>query len=151
MALAFWVDEDRSIWQGEKTLLRGYGWEVMEFGDASAGLNHVKSVDPRDVDLIILDVMLVPGVDFAPTSSNDVITTNNTGLVLADEICNLHSGFGKKILFFSSVTDAKNIGRIKHKARTIGGRYAPKSSENQDIGFIDLLIDLKLWPSELLE
>lgn len=145
----FWIDEDRAIWEQERALLEALGWDVVAIPNASEGLEAVQGLSsPSEVQLIILDVMLVPGPNFALDNPGRIKTGNDTGLVFADTLFEMDAGFGEKLLLFSCAAEANHIKRIRQAAETIGGKYAPKNEANQDLGFIKLLLELGLLPRE---
>ena len=143
----FWIDEDRAIWEQERALLEALGWQVHAIPNASEGLEAIQGLSgPGDLQLIILDVMLVPGPNFALENPGRIRTGNDTGLVFADTLAEMNEGYGKKLLLFSCAAESNHIQRIRQAAAAIGGQYAPKNEENQDLGFIKLLLDLQLLP-----
>jgi hypothetical protein len=82
----YWVDEDERIWAPERAILKGLRFEVMPLGDASTALAVIRAENPINIQLLILDVMLLPGEDHAEFSDHATNGGIETGLILAQKL-----------------------------------------------------------------
>ena len=135
----FWVDEDDRIWETERNILMGLGFDPIPIGDATRALDIIGGTVIGDVKLIILDVMLLQGDDEIVFSDEVTSQGRETGLVLAETLYAVDPNYGSKILFFSRVTEAHRVARIKSVAAKIGGFYLPKNKDTQGKYFISWL------------
>src|SRR5262245_13808883 len=122
----FWIDEDNRIWATERNILIGLGFNVTPVPDATLGLSVICAAAIRDIDLIILDVMLLQGEDEVAFSDQLTSGGRETGLILAEILYATDRAYGSKILFFSRVTEAHRVNKIKAVAEKIGAFYLPK-------------------------
>jgi hypothetical protein len=135
----FWIDEDNRIWETERNILIGLGFEVTPVPDATLALAIIGSAGVNDVRLIILDVMLLQGEDEIAFSDELTSGGRETGLVLAEKLCAADPSYGSRILFFSRVTEAHRVAKIKAVANKLGGFYLPKNKDTQGKYFISWL------------
>jgi CheY-like chemotaxis protein len=139
MPRVIWVDEDERIWAPERSILRGLGFDVVSIGDASSALSVLSLETPSSIELLILDVMLLPGDVQIAFSEQITNGGTETGLALAEKLCSINSEFGPRILFFSRSTRASIISKTKFVASRIGANYLPKSINTQGRHFIEWL------------
>lgn len=134
-----WVDEDERIWAPERWLLEGLGVDVVAISDATSALRLMRDIRPDEVNLIILDVMLLPGDDVRVFSDIETDGGAKTGLVLGKLLAQQHASIGNKLLFFSRVTDSIGVAEITRISKDIGAHYLQKSLKTQGRNFINWL------------
>ena len=134
-----WVDEDERIWAPERWLLEGLGVEVVAISDATSAFRLLRDARPDEVNLIILDVMLLPGDDDVIFSDVETEGGIKTGLVLGKLLARQHVSIGNKLLFFSRVTDGPGTAEIIRVSKDIGAYYLQKSRKTQGLHFIKWL------------
>jgi hypothetical protein len=142
-AKVIWVDEDDRIWETERNLLIGLGFEVLSIPDATTALGILENNAIDKISLIILDVALLPGDDEIIFSEEATNRGVETGLILAERLFALNTEYGKRILFYSRLTKPDIVGKIKRIAGQIGAFYLRKGPETQGKYFIAWLKENK--------
>jgi hypothetical protein len=139
MPKVVWVDEDERIWAPERSILRGLGYDVLAIGDASSALSLLSFERPASIQLLVLDIMLLPGDDHVEFPDDITNGGTETGLILAEKLYSINTEYGPRILFFSRSTRGPIISKAKLLSSRIGANYLPKSKETQGKHFIEWL------------
>lgn len=136
MEKIFWIDEDSHLWSSERDALRDFGYEVVKLGNANVAFSILSNInDLSGIRLLIMDVMLLAGIQGEIEDKNYIMPTNRSGLVLARKLNNLNPHFGGKILFFSCASDNSHIAEITTCADEIGAAYFPKDQQYRGLDF----------------
>lgn len=139
----YWVDEDERIWATERNALVALGLEVVSIPDATSALALLQAEPSERVHLVILDVMLLPGEDEVRFSEEATGGGMETGLVLAQSLYAAKEELGKRILFFSRVTRADVVAKIRRVSEQLGASYLQKGVETQGKFFVTWLREHK--------
>ncbi len=111
------VDEDRRQLRAEKSELEFRGFEVEFLGDADIAFSTLISVKPKDVDLILIDVMLAANEDsmisrYSRSSSDNFMKTGL--LLLKDLIQQNKKVFPSKAVLFTNTTSDSLLSEVRN-------------------------------------
>jgi DNA-binding NtrC family response regulator len=128
---AIWIDDDSYRAKSLLDLLDLYGINTILYSDLNDALMNIRQ-DYKNIDVIILDILMPPGNLFTCNETNE---GRKTGILLYEKIRDIFKG---PIIFYSVLSDIHFIKQLVAKDSKLAYLQKPTSVERIIKSIMDL-------------